>query len=486
VHYGKGRAADIFSVEGVGGVYLANQVHAGDVGRGLLDGVHTRISWDAGGSWVPLVPPASDSTGEAYPCQLDSGAKNCDLHLFFKSNKGGYASLHTDENAIGLIMGTGRVGAFLTETTHAEGSTGMTSETMFLGEADVGTFLSRDAGRSWVEVKKGGWLYAFGDHGSVIVMVPDQRPTTEILYSVDEGLSWEGIPVESMVATAITGPSDGVSLRFIVFGKTALTKSKGVLINLDFKALNLRKCKPMGSSGSRPSDYENWNLRPPKSEVQLTPGVHAAEECLLGRAIVYMRKKQHSRCFNGLKHEKRISQEPCKCVAADFECDYGYHLKDASKTISRGGECVWHAGALSDAEQERLQDLKNLDAMPALKQELCNRYLNDTDVTHELTSVTGYRKIPGDFCTGGLKKGGTTYSCAAPLINLGNHGYMFWGFFLTLACSGGALAWNKFNGSSGPSSYGYRKAVSSYDQADWEREGLFSSALGESEYTEEF
>jgi len=52
------------------------------------------------------------------------------------------------------------------------------------------TYISRDGGLNWFEIRKGSHIYEMGDHGAIIVMASDQRATDTILYSWDEGLSW--------------------------------------------------------------------------------------------------------------------------------------------------------------------------------------------------------------------------------------------------------------------------------------------------------
>jgi Sortilin, neurotensin receptor 3, len=37
----------------------------------------------------------------------------------------------------------------------------------------MNTYLSRDGGLNWQEVKKGSHIYEVGDHGGLIVMAPD-------------------------------------------------------------------------------------------------------------------------------------------------------------------------------------------------------------------------------------------------------------------------------------------------------------------------
>jgi hypothetical protein len=57
---------------------------------------------------------------------------------------------------IGLIIGTGNIGTHLTYQPD-----------------QVNTYLSRDGGKSWVELRKGSHIYEFGDHGGVVVLTDD-------------------------------------------------------------------------------------------------------------------------------------------------------------------------------------------------------------------------------------------------------------------------------------------------------------------------
>jgi hypothetical protein len=43
------------------------------------------------------------------------------------------------------------------------------------------TFLTRDAGLTWIEVKKGAYMYEFGNQGGILVLVDDEQPTDHIL-----------------------------------------------------------------------------------------------------------------------------------------------------------------------------------------------------------------------------------------------------------------------------------------------------------------
>jgi hypothetical protein len=56
---------------------------------------------------------------------------------------------------VGLLLATGNTGEGLNEQ----------------DTAAVSTYLSRDAGQTWEEVRVGSHTYDFGDHGSITVMV---------------------------------------------------------------------------------------------------------------------------------------------------------------------------------------------------------------------------------------------------------------------------------------------------------------------------
>lgn len=55
----------------------------------------------------------------------------------------------------------------------------------------INTYLSRDGGKEWIEIAKGAHVYEFGNYGALIVMAPDMTPTKHIMYSWDEGLTWD-------------------------------------------------------------------------------------------------------------------------------------------------------------------------------------------------------------------------------------------------------------------------------------------------------
>lgn len=53
------------------------------------------------------------------------------------------------------------------------------------------TYMSRDGGLNWFEVRKGPHIYEIGDYGGLILLAPMETATREILFSWDEGKSWQ-------------------------------------------------------------------------------------------------------------------------------------------------------------------------------------------------------------------------------------------------------------------------------------------------------
>jgi hypothetical protein len=59
----------------------------------------------------------------------------------------------------------------------------------------MNTYLSRDGGLTWSEVRKGSHIYEIGDHGGLIVMAKDTEQTNEILYTFNEGKTWHTMTI---------------------------------------------------------------------------------------------------------------------------------------------------------------------------------------------------------------------------------------------------------------------------------------------------
>jgi hypothetical protein len=154
------------------GTYIANVYDHSEVekqrGRetsvGLEHYKRTLISFDKGGNWHPLRAPARDSSNETIRC-----AGDCSLHL--KGRTENANPIYSSESSPGVAVGVGNTG-------------------LYLSGHEVNTYLTRDGGHEWFEVRQGSHMYEIGDRGGLVVMARDDKPTNEVIYSWDEGLTW--------------------------------------------------------------------------------------------------------------------------------------------------------------------------------------------------------------------------------------------------------------------------------------------------------
>lgn len=168
---------DFERILGVEGVYIANVFDHSEVeklkGREnpnikMLDQYRrTFISYDKGGNWHPLKAPDCDADGNEIICSGD-----CSLHLRGRTDATS-TSIYSSENSVGLALGVGNTGMYLSQK-----------------DSEINTYLTRDGGHTWYEIRKGSHLYEIGDRGGIIVMARDDIAVKSIIYSWDEGLTW--------------------------------------------------------------------------------------------------------------------------------------------------------------------------------------------------------------------------------------------------------------------------------------------------------
>jgi len=228
------------------------------------------------------------------------------LHLHSYSSPG-FPVPYSHQNAVGLIMGIGNLGTQLK-----------------FDDEEINTYLSRDGGLTWIEIMNGPHILEFGDHGGIIVMAPVYKPTTTILYSWNEGLSWTEYQISKkpLNIDAIEVEPQSRSMHFVVSARLAKSSNeKGIAITLDFKDLHEPACQGISSPDTDSSDYETW-----------TPydGRHG-DKCFLGKKITYVRRKREKECYNGEEKEKILYQENCQCTEMDFECDVGYKRAESGQ-----------------------------------------------------------------------------------------------------------------------------------------------------------
>ena len=233
------------------------------------------------------MPPATDSLGGRFGC---SGTK-CALHLHGYTERADPRSTYSSPSAVGLMIAVGGVGESLPEYTESD------------------TFLTRDGGFTWEEIRKDAHIWEFGDQGSVIVLADDEQPTDHVLFSTDEGLTWKEYAFGDKIRakSIVTVPTD-TSRQFILFGTMPRKGDATIAIHLDFTGLTSRQCK-LDLENPTTDDFELWS-----------PSEEREEQCLFGRQVSYHRRLRTADCYVGeaIVQPHRIERN-CSCTASDFE-----------------------------------------------------------------------------------------------------------------------------------------------------------------------
>jgi photosystem II stability/assembly factor-like uncharacterized protein len=319
----------IYGVEGVG---IANVVaNAQDVERKMTaKQLRSVITFNDGSSWDPLVAPSGTCSSEP-----------CSLHLHSVTDMHNYGPVFSSP-APGFVMGVGSVGKVLAPYEESN------------------TYMSTDAGLTWTMVRQGSCQYEFGDSGSVIVIVDDDRPTDSIIYSTDMGKNWNTYNVGIQFrAKGLTTVSDSTSQKFLLLGQVMRdpqqpNQVRNAAIYLDFAALGRPKCGP--------NDKESWYAR-----------ANSRAECIMGAKQWYTRRKADADCYMGEEfHDPEVHDDKCPCEEHDYECDYNY--------VRSNGKCV-------PSGPEHIPSTQCTLGTPDEK------YMGSS----------GYRKIPGNKCEGGSR-----------------------------------------------------------------------------------
>lgn len=345
---------DFEKMQGLEGVAVVNVV--GNVEsmeeKGAVKRLKTMITHNDGAQWTLLSPPAKDVGGKDFGCSVRNGkpTDKCSLHLHGYTERRDPRDTFSSGSAIGLMMGIGNVGEFLEDRDNSD------------------TFLTCDGGITWKSVKKGRYMWEYGDSGSVVVIVPESTPTKVLYYSIDEGDTWEEFQftdVDMRIDDISTLPSD-TSKNFLLWGRELESddKDKVATINVDFSGLRDRSCRLDENQGDD-DDYELWQPSHPLQE----------DNCLFGHIEQYHRKKPSAQCWNDWRgsHIHSVSHN-CTCTRADYECDYNYEPQ-------------------SDGSCGLVPGLPKPNAI-----ETC---YGDPDAV-EYWEPTGYRRIPLTTCSGGL------------------------------------------------------------------------------------
>lgn len=339
---------DFEVVQNLEGIILINVVaNANDVKENHESkSLKTKITFNDGSDWAYLKAPQRDSEGKKYGCNTKDLEK-CSLNIHGSSEYIDSRDTYSSGSAVGMMFAIGNVGESL------------------LPREQCSTFFTSDGGMTWKEVKKGSHQWEFGDHGGVLVLVPDNFDTNYITYSLDAGATWKDFKFTEdsvVVKDIITVPQDS-ALRFLLITESSdISGQHTKTYTIDFYNSFKRQCV--------------FDLnKPDHDDFDYARIVQSKEECLFGHKGEFL-KKIHNDCFIGnipMNTFFRI-KENCTCSRQDFECDYNYYK-------AKDGTCKLVEGL-----------------SPQAPEDVCKL---DSDLI-EFSEPTGYRKIPLSTCQGGL------------------------------------------------------------------------------------
>lgn len=339
---------DFEAVQNLEGIILINVVANAKGVRDNGEGkrLKTKITFNDGSDWTYLKAPQRDSEGKKYGCNTKD-LEHCSLNIHGSSEYIDSRDTYSSGSAVGMMFAIGNVGESL------------------LPREECSTFFTSDGGMTWKEVKKGSHQWEFGDHGGVLVLVPDNVETNYITYSLDAGATWKDFKFTEnnvIVKDIVTVPQDS-ALRFLLIAESGdVSGQHAKTYTIDFYNSFKRQCV--------------FDLnKPDHDDFDYARIVRSKEECLFGHKGEFL-KKIHNDCFIGnipMNNFFRIT-ENCTCTRQDFECDYNYYK-------AKDGTCKLVEGL-----------------SPQSPEDVCKL---DSDLI-EFSEPTGYRKIPLSTCQGGL------------------------------------------------------------------------------------
>jgi len=409
-HHEPGYGVDLAKVHSFEGIYLANQVLNPEAsGQGEPTQLQTVITFDQGGEWFAIMPPKTDVDGKPFKCVSQHSSTKCRLHLLFPQNKQGLYGVYSPESSNGLVLASGFVGP--------------TDAPNDIGPAEVSLFMSRDAGHTWTEIRKGPHAYEVADHGALIAAAKFGSITNEIVFSWDQGLTWQSIMIPPAEVTNIVTQPNSISQQFVVLCRKLSSEgshAQSATIALDLTGLHQRQCVGIDTTDSPQSDYELW-----------TPHHGSDNECIQGQAVQYVRRKRLSKCYYGegdalaSKGATKGKSSICECKVDDFVCGFGFERK--------GERCVW-TGTVDESEEMHAfkKVVADLYWDNSLLEQAC-KLSNDT----EIKVKSGFQLVSGNKCEGGKSYRSKKMGCEVNMnvaqeaeFELMSH----WGFAGSLAC----------------------------------------------------
>ena len=100
----------------------------------------------------------------------------------------GYGRFYSVPGAIGIMLSTGKFMQYHYQFMNLDPKTGNVGTSLEIHFDQVNTYLSRDAGLTWSEIKKGSYVYEIGDLGALLVFADITQTTDTLLYTWNEGI----------------------------------------------------------------------------------------------------------------------------------------------------------------------------------------------------------------------------------------------------------------------------------------------------------
>jgi hypothetical protein len=244
---------DFEKLSGLKGVILANQLeNSMELQNGGSKALKTKISYDDGHSWGTLKPPLRDSKGVEYKC-----TEGCSLHLHAFTERRDKRDTYSSPTSAGLMLGVGNVGEYLTDYN------------------DGRTFMSRDAGFTWIELIDDAYMYEIADSGAIVILTNDETSSDTIKYhlqldnfrySINYGDDIQDLQISDKIgggllrATNIITEPSGTTSHLIVIGviKGGTQDQKTALLHLDFSNVWSRDCAL--NDDNVKNDFEKWSF----------------------------------------------------------------------------------------------------------------------------------------------------------------------------------------------------------------------------------
>ena len=307
--------ADFEKMQGLEGVAMVNVVDNVDEVQveGAAKKLKSKITHNDGADWTLINPPTEDDEGKALGCSSKIADDSCSLHLHSYTERFDKSATFSSPSAVGLMLAVGNVGSHLEPK-----------------EADsTYIFITRDGGITWSAVRKGAFLWEYGDQGSIIMICERLKPTQVVHYTLDEGQTWQTYrfsDTDVEVVEITTTPSDN-SRNFLLWAKPH-DRDQVMTINVDFSGLPQRqRACVLQEMAPEDDDYYLWEPEHPLQD----------DRCLFGHVAQYHRKRPEKECFNGVGTEgvHHIARH-CACTRQDFEW---WVLLCSASCVSRRGNC---------------------------------------------------------------------------------------------------------------------------------------------------